>query len=159
MRYEIALYFVIIRFIVRMADSAPFLTGVDKPFDDADNRYLEWLARRVRMAEWTNATVCKTVARKGYPGSNPGPDTKKIVYDKRKTFVIQSNILLRIILIRGEHIPKCNFIFAFRKTSDSFSNCQTDTYFTTTRCSPFVAFKKVRVGDDGTNWIARILYN
>jgi DNA-binding transcriptional ArsR family regulator len=28
------------------------------------------------MAEWTNATVCKTVARKGYPGSNPGPDTK-----------------------------------------------------------------------------------
>jgi hypothetical protein len=30
----------------------------------------------VRMAEWTNATVCKTVARKGYPGSNPGPDTK-----------------------------------------------------------------------------------
>jgi DNA-binding transcriptional ArsR family regulator len=31
------------------------------------------------MAEWTNATVCKTVARKGYPGSNPGPDTKKFM--------------------------------------------------------------------------------
>ena len=29
----------------------------------------------VRMAEWTIATVCKTVALTGYPGSNPGPDT------------------------------------------------------------------------------------
>ena len=29
------------------------------------------------MAEWTIATVCKTVARTGYPGSNPGPDTEK----------------------------------------------------------------------------------
>ena len=27
------------------------------------------------MAEWTIATVCKTVALTGYPGSNPGPDT------------------------------------------------------------------------------------
>ena len=30
------------------------------------------------MAEWTIATVCKTVALTGYPGSNPGPDTKFI---------------------------------------------------------------------------------
>ena|SRR3989344_6731691 len=28
------------------------------------------------MAERSNATVCKTVARMGYPGSNPGPSTK-----------------------------------------------------------------------------------
>ena len=28
------------------------------------------------MAEWTIATVCKTVALTGYPGSNPGLSTK-----------------------------------------------------------------------------------
>jgi hypothetical protein len=38
--------------------------------------YFVIIGNIVRMAEWTNATVCKTVARKGYPGSNPGPDTK-----------------------------------------------------------------------------------
>ena len=30
------------------------------------------------MAEWTIATVCKTVARKGSAGSNPAPSTEFI---------------------------------------------------------------------------------
>lgn len=36
--------------------------------------------RYVRMAEWTIATVCKTVALTGYPGSNPGPDTHESIF-------------------------------------------------------------------------------
>lgn len=32
------------------------------------------------MAEWTIATVCKTVALTGYPGSNPGPDTYESIF-------------------------------------------------------------------------------
>lgn len=30
------------------------------------------------MAEWSNATVCKTVALTGYLGSNPGPSTLRL---------------------------------------------------------------------------------
>ena len=32
--------------------------------------------KQAGMPEWTIGTVCKTVARKGSPGSNPGPSTQ-----------------------------------------------------------------------------------
>lgn len=39
------------------------------------------------MAERSNATVCKTVALTGYPGSNPGPDTKFPLAKKNNLFI------------------------------------------------------------------------
>lgn len=42
----------------------------------------------VEMAERSNATVCKTVARKGYLGSNPSLGTKALYYSSNLSLFV-----------------------------------------------------------------------
>ena len=44
------------------------------------------LFRRAKVTEWSIVTVCKTVARLGYPGSNPGLGTQPTFRARRAGF-------------------------------------------------------------------------
>ena len=54
------------------------------------------------MAEWTIATVCKTVARKGSAGSNPAPSTK-ISYRIDRKFLWGRIESLRFAIVKQYH--------------------------------------------------------
>jgi DNA-binding transcriptional ArsR family regulator len=62
------------------------------------------------MAEWTIATVCKTVARKGYPGSNPGPDTMT-KGDRLKNYLLPYAAMVQA----ASHISRFSILYALQE--------------------------------------------